>query len=287
MRIIWKLIQRARRDGATGLAGMIAYNFFLALPIVLILVASVLALLPVGDIVDEITKQLSVLVPGDVLSLLTRVLRQSLRQGSETVPTVLLSLLGALYVMNNGYAGLISSLNRIYGFDENRGWLRVRLQALILSVIAAFFIISALAMALVAPLIVNALTDDKGFNLTAGLWLGRLRWPAIVVLALLGIESTYRYAPCGRLKFGLLSPGTLFATASWLIATLGFGYYVNNFSSYQNIYGSLGSVIVLLTWMWISAITFLIGAEINIMWREWRDGRLKHPERVDLPAPDV
>ncbi|MCL6106026.1 MAG: YihY/virulence factor BrkB family protein [Actinobacteria bacterium] len=287
MKTIWKLIQRARRDGCTGLAGMIAYNFFLALPIVLILIATVLALLPVGDIVDEITRQLSGLVPSDVLSLLTRVMRRTLRQGAETVPTLLLSLLGALYVMNNGYAGLISSLNRIFGFEERRRWLRVRLQALILSVVAAFFIIAALALALVAPLIIKALSDDQGFNQVAGVWLDRLRWPAILILALVGIESTYRYAPSGRLRFGLVSPGTLFATGSWLVATLGFGYYVNNYSSYQNVYGSLGSVIVLLTWMWISAMTFLIGAEINVMWREWRDGRFKHPDRVDLPAPDV
>ncbi len=270
MKFIWHLIQRARHDGCTGLAGMIAYNFFLALPIVLILAATVLALLPVGDTVSDITAQLSGLVPADVLSLISGVLRRSLRHGMETVPTLVFSFLGALYVLNNGYAGLISSLNRIYKFDETRRWLRVRLQALILSVVASIFLITSLAMALVAPHIVDALSSDREFNLTAGLWFDRLRWPAIVILTVVGIESTYRYAPCGRLKFGLLSPGTVFATGAWLMATLGFGFYVNHYSTYQNAYGSLGSVIVLLTWMWISAMTFLIGAEINVMWKEWR-----------------
>ena len=188
----------------------------------------------------------------------------------ETVPTLVFSFLGALYVLNNGYVGLISSLNRIYKFDETRRWLRVRLRAMVLSVVASIFLIASLALALVAPLVVKALSDNRVFNLTAGLWLGRLRWPAILILAAAGIESTYRYAPCGRLKFGLLSPGTVFATGAWLIATIGFGFYVNHYSTYQNAYGSLGSVIVLLTWMWISAMTFLIGAEINIMWKEWR-----------------
>ena len=287
MKIVWKLIMRVRADGCTGLAGMIAYNFFLTLPTLMIFMVTVLAFLPIEDVVSQIISQLSDVVPADALSLLTRVLQRTLQRGQGSLPVLLLSLLGTLYVMNNGYAGLISSLNRIYDFDEKRPWLKVRLKALIMSVIAAGCLIVAFGMVLVAPLIVSALSADEGFNLTVGLWLGRLRWPAIIILAVLGMESTYRYAPCGRLRFGLVSPGTIFAAGSWLAATLIFGFYVNNYSSYQSFYGSLGSVIVLLTWMWISAMTFLTGAEINIMWKEWHDSKIKTLDRSMSPEPDV
>lgn len=285
---LWHLIQRARHDGCTGLAAMIAYNFFLALPAFLIFMVTVLAYLPIENLDTQIIDQLRGLLPSDVLSILSRVLERSLSR-ERTIWLLPLSLLGTLYVMNNGYAGLIGSLNRIYDLDETRPWLRVRLRALVMSSIAGAFLLAAFTLLLVAPRIVSALSDDQGFNMTAGLWLGRLRWPMIVALAVIGMETTYRFAPCvtGRVKWHIVSPGTIFAASAWLVATLAFGYYVNNFGSYENIYGSLGSVIVLLTWMWISAMMFLTGGEINMMWRLWRESPLKHPERATVGAPDV
>ncbi len=268
----WNFIQRLRADGCTGLAGMIAYNFFLALPTLMIFIVTALTFLPVGNLDQQIIDLLRGILPSDVLGIFSRMLRGTISRG-KSIPVLFLSLLGTLYVMNNGYAGLIGSLNRIYDFDEKRSWLKVRLRALIMSVIAAAFLTAAFAMAVVAPMVVSALSDDQGFNLTMGLWLARIRWPAIVVLAVIGIEHTYRHAPCGSVRWRIVTPGTLFATGAWLAATLAFGYYVNNYSSYQSIYGPLGSVIVLLTWMWISAMTFLIGAEINMVIRERRGSR--------------
>ena len=284
---LWKFIMRLRADGCTGLAGMIAYNFFLALPTLMVFIVTVLAFLPVENLDQQIIDQLQGVLPSDVLTVFSRLLRRTISRG-QSIPVLLLSLLGTLYVMNNGYAGLIGSLNRIYGLEEKRPWLKVRLRALVMSLVAAAFLVSAFAMAVVAPLIISALSDDQGFNLTAGLWLDRIRWPAIVLLAVLGIESIYRYAPCGSVRWRIITPGTLFAAGSWLVATLAFAFYVNNYSSYQNIYGPLGSFIVLLTWMWISAMTFLTGAEINMTIREWRERKVKRTvERTTLPAPDV
>ncbi|MCL4474543.1 MAG: YihY/virulence factor BrkB family protein [Actinobacteria bacterium] len=283
---LWNFIQWLRADGCTGLAGMIAYNFFLALPTLLIFIVTVLAFLPIENVDQQITGQLQGVLPSDVLTVFNRMLGRTVSRG-QSIPVLLLSLLGTLYIMNNGYAGLIGSLNRIYDFKETRPWLKVRLRALVMSVIASLFLIAAFAMAIVAPMVVSALSDDQGFNLTAGLWLDRVRWPAIVVLAVLGIESTYRYAPCGSVRWRILTPGTVFATGSWLVATLAFGFYVNNYSAYQSIYGGLGSVIVLLTWMWISAMTFLTGAEINMTIREWREKKARGVTRSTLPAPDL
>ena len=287
VRCVHNFIQRLRADGCTGLAGMLAYNFFLALPALLIFMITVLAFLPVEDVVSQTTGQLSEVLPADALSLLTRVLETTLQRGRGSLTVLFLSLLGTMYVLNNGYAGLIGSMNRIYNFDETRPWLRVRLRALVMSVIASGLLVATFGMLLVAPLIVHALSADQGFDLTVGFWLERMRWPAILFLAVLGIESTYRYAPNGRLRFRLISPGTFFATGFWLLATLAFGFYVDHFNSYQSVYGGLGAVIVILTWLWISAMIFLTGAEINVVWHEWRESRIRHPARTTSPAPDV
>ncbi|MBE0429522.1 MAG: YihY/virulence factor BrkB family protein [Thermoleophilia bacterium] len=272
-KIPWNFIERMRADGATGLAAMIAYNFFLVLPAVMIFLVSILVFLPVDDIVGQITDQLRDVLPEDALSVLTRVLETSLDREQGSLTVLLLSLLGALFIMNSGYAGLITSLNRIYRFEEKRPWLKVRLRALVLSVVTSGLLVAALAMVMVSPLAVDFLTDNPEAPDAVALWLSRLRWPAILAFAVLGIEGTYRYAPCGRLGFRLVSPGALLASGLWLAGTLGFDFYVDNFGAYQNIYGGLGAVIVLLTWLWISALTFLTGAEINMMWKEWRESR--------------
>lgn len=268
MVIFWKFIMRVRADGCTGLASMLAYSFFLTLPAVLILMVAALAYVPVENLSDKIGEQLQGVLPTDALSLVERTLERTFSHGRTHI--LVLSLVGSLYVMSNGYAGLISSLNHIYGLKESRPWLKVRLRALVMSVIAAGFILSAFSLVTIVPAIVGSLSGDMGTSETLALWLSRMRWPGIIILAFLGIEGTYRYAPCGGPRWRIVSPGTLFAEGAWLLSTLVFSFYVDNYGSYDNIYGTLGAVIVLLTWMWISAMMFLIGAEINIMWWQQR-----------------
>lgn len=82
---------------------------------------------------------------------------------------------------------------------------------------------------------------------------------------LAGIEINYRYAPADGPRWRFLSPGAVWATAVWLLTTVAFGIYVNHFSSYDRVYGTLGAVIALLTWIWLSSVTFLVGAEVNRM----------------------
>lgn len=270
MKTLVTLIKRARADGCTGLASMLAYNFFLVLPVGMIFLVATLALLPVDDLSTRITAQLEGVVPTDALDLIRRIAESALSGDRSGI--FLFSLLGTLYVMNNGYAGLIMSLNRIYDVREQRRWLRIRLRALVMSVVAGGSIISAFALALAAPALVDWLSGQRGAAESLALWLGRVRWPGIVLLVVVGMESTYRYAPCGGPRWRPVSPGTVFAASVWVVFTVFFGYYVDNYGSLDRLYGTLGTVIVLLTWIWSSALMFLIGAEINAMWRGERGG---------------
>ncbi|MHB1390441.1 MAG: YihY/virulence factor BrkB family protein [Thermoleophilia bacterium] len=284
-KLLWKLITRARADGCTGLASMLAYNFFLAVVGVLILTVATMAYLPVENLGQLIVEQLQGVVPSDALSLIDRTLARILNHGR--LPIFLISLLGSVYIMSNGYAGLINSLNRIYRIRETRPWLMVRLRALVLSFLAAAFILGAFSLVIVAPVVASALSEDQGYSVTISVWLGRMRWPAIILLAVGGIETIYRYGPAGGPRWRLLTPGTIVAAAGWLLSTLGFGYYVNQFGTYDNVYGSLGAVVVLLTWMWISALLILIGGEVNAMIRGEGPQGLRAPERVTGEAPDL
>ncbi|MDO8735727.1 MAG: YihY/virulence factor BrkB family protein [Thermoleophilia bacterium] len=282
---LWKLILRARADGCTGLASMLAYNFFLAVMGVLILTVATLAYLPVENLGQTIVDQLRDVLPSDALSLIDRTLERTINRGR--LPIFLISLFGTLYVMSNGYLGLITSLNRIYRLQERRHWLKVRLRALIMSMVAAGFILSAFTMVIVAPSVADALSGYRGIADTVSLAVDWMRWPVIILLAVAGVETTYRYGPAGGPIWRFLTPGTLLAAGAWLLSTLAFGFYVNRFGTYQNVYGTLGAVIVLLTWMWISAILVLIGAEVNMMMRGGARMRLEAPEQIKGKAPDV
>lgn len=264
---------------------MLAYNFFLAVVGVLILTVATMAYLPVDNLRELIVEQLQGVVPSDALSLIDRTLARTLNHGR--LPIFLISLLGTVYIMSNGYAGLINSLNRIYRIRETRPWLMVRLRALILSFLAAAFILGAFSLVIVAPAVASALSDDQGFSVTISVWMGRMRWPAIILLAVGGIETIFRYGPAGGPRWRLLTPGTIVAAAGWLFSTLGFGYYVHQFGTYDNVYGSLGAVVVLLTWMWISALLILIGGEVNALIRGEGPQGLRSPEQVTGEAPDM
>ncbi len=285
MRFITTLIARIRADGCTSMASMLAYNFFLTLMGVLILTVAVLAYLPVDNLGEMIVSQLKDVLPSDALSLIDRTLARTFAHGRFTI--LALSFLGTIYVMSNGYSGLITSLTRIYRLQETRPWLRVRLRALVMSLIAAALILASFSLVVLVPAIADALSDDRGISETISLWLGRMRWPVIIMLAVAGVESTYRYGPCHGPRWRLLMPGTFVAAGAWLLSTLAFGFYVDRFGTYESVYGTLGAVVVLLTWMWISALLVLIGAEVNALVIGGRVRSSQVPERVRGGAPDV
>lgn len=285
MGILWKLIMRVRADGCTGLASMLAYNFFLTVMGVLILTVSTMAYIPVDNLGQTIVDQLQDVLPSDALSLIDRTLERTFNRGR--LPIFLVSLLGTLYVMSNGYQGLITSLNRIYRIQDRRNWFMVRLRALVMSMVAAAFILSAFTMVIVAPPLADSLSGDRGFAETIAVGMDWMRWPVIVLLAVAGVETTYRYGPAGGPRWRFLTPGTLLAAGAWLLSTVGFGFYVDRFGTYESVYGTLGAVVVLLTWMWISAILVLIGAEVNMMLRGGSRMKIEAPEQVKGEGPDV
>lgn len=253
-------VSRSRADGCTGLAAMLAYNFFLALPLAVIFAISFLTLLPVEDLGGRLVAQLEGLVPEGVLDLLREVLANALSRPRNSI--LLASFMAIVYVSNNAYAGLITALNRIYGVKERRSWLKVRLWALHLSILAGGLVLIAFALVLILPPALEALAAGSSQEELIR-WLGRLRWPLVAGLMLVASEATFRYAPCGAPRWRWLSPGTFFAAAAWTLSTLLFEYYVDNFGAYDRLYGTLGTVIILLTWLWISSLVFLLGGEIN------------------------
>jgi len=157
---------------------------------------------------------------------------------------------------------IIDTLNAAYDIEEGRAWWKVRLTAIGLTVAIAVFIVISMALLLIGPSFVERLLGTTLGPWFAFGWNG-LRWPVLFVLASAAMALIYYYAPDAEQDWVWLTPGSLIATMFWLLASLGFKYYVANMGSYTETYGAIGGVMVLMLWFYISGLVILLGAEMN------------------------
>ena len=173
---------------------------------------------------------------------------------------LVVSLLLALWSANAGTQAMLAALNIAYEEPERRNLLRYYFDAFTFTITG---ILGGVVM-LLAILYVPILFAFTGYSHAFELVVSIARWPLLALLVLFMLSLLYRYGPCRRnAKWHWVSVGSLFAMVVWLIASAAFSIYVSNFANYDRLYGSLGAVIILLFWLYISFYIVLIGAEIN------------------------
>lgn len=166
----------------------------------------------------------------------------------------------ALYGAMKGVMTLMEGLNIAYDEEETRGTVKLYLTALVITLCMILGLIAGLALVIVLPSLVALGHLPPALETAVNL----LKWPLMAVLAMLGLAAIYRFAPSrADPKWRWVSVGAVVATLLWILGTLAFSIYVTNFGSYTETYGALGGVIILLTWMWLSAFVILGGAELN------------------------
>lgn len=211
----------------------------------------------VADQVSQFTQ----LLPDEVANLLTARVAQLVAADSTTLGWAgIISVALALWSARAGIGALIIGLNAVYG-ERNRGGLRHYLVAFTLTGCLVLLALACFAALVVAPIVLAFL--PLGFLGT--LVAETLRWVVAIGTVLLALGLLYRYAPNRRrvARAGWITPGAIVATVLWAAATWGFTVYLQNFANYNKIYGSLGAVIVLLLWLYLSAFVCLLGAALN------------------------
>jgi membrane protein len=170
------------------------------------------------------------------------------------------SLLLAIWSANKGTQSLITALNIVYDENEKRGFIWLNLISLALTVGMFLFLIVCLAAIAMVPALIDSLGLPE-FIRQLTVW---LRWPVLGVAFVVALGVLYRFAPSrDEPRWRWVSWGAVVATVLWLIASGLFSWYVSNFGSYNETYGSLGAVAVLMMWLWLSALIVLLGAELN------------------------
>ena len=170
---------------------------------------------------------------------------------------------GALWSSSAALVSIVGALNRAYDIEEGRPWWKVRLVAIGLTLGVAAFVLVALLLVLVGPTLADTLGQSTGWGAPfEWAWLV-LQWPLVFALVATGIGLLYYFGPDADQDWVWITPGAIAATILWLVISLLFKLYVANFTDYEGSYGTVGGVIVVLLWFYVSGIAILTGAELN------------------------
>lgn len=267
---MWELTGRVARsiqkDNCDGFAAQIAFFFIFALFPFLLFLTTLLAYLPVPDMLRLMLKILGRFAPGDVLALVEDNLRSLVivQKGGLLSISVFLSL----WTASKAVTAVITALNKAFDTEEQRPYWKVRGTAILLVVCFSFFVILSLLLLIFGRRIGEWIASLAGLGNAFTIGWTILRWPVILSMMVTALSALYRFAPALKLSWREIVPGAVTATGIWVAVSLAFSYYVNNFGSYDKTYGTIGAAIALLVWMYASGFVILVGGEVNACMRE-------------------
>lgn len=277
-------------DQCTDLAAALTYYSVLAIFPGAIALMSLIGLVGQGQqTVNAILDIVNQVGAGSVAGTLKSTLQQlSGVQGAGIA--FVLGLLGAVWSAS-GYVGAFGrAMNRVYGVEEGRPIWKLRPAMLVLTVVTLVLAaVTLLALVLTGP-VAKAVGDQIGLGSTAVLVWQIAKWPVLIVIVMLIVALLYWGTPNIRPpRFRWLSIGALVAIVVWVVASVGLGFYVANFGSYNRTYGSLAGVIVFLLWLWVTNLALLFGAELDAEIERGRElsAGLPAEETVQLPPRDT
>jgi membrane protein len=256
-----RVVAEIQDDDCLGRAAQLAYYFIFALFPFFLFLTTLLGYLPIPDLLDRLLETLGQMLPGEAIRLVQDNLRQLV--SGQRGGLLSFGLLAALWTSSSALTAIMDSLNRAYDVDEGRPFWKVRGLAILLTVGLSVFIVAALVLLTFGPGIGRWIADLVGLGRAFELAWNILRWPVIVGFMVVAMALLYYVAPDVEQRWQWITPGSVCAVIGWLLASLGFAFYVNNFGSYNATYGSIGAVIILLTWMYLSGLFVLIGGEVN------------------------
>jgi membrane protein len=249
------------RDNLSLMAAGIAFYALLSFTPGLTALVALYGLVFDPSQVETQVASLEGMVPEEARKLIAAQLNAIVQASSSNLGIgLIVSMALALWSANSGTSALVSALNVVYGEHEKRSLLRYYANALALTGALVLFGIVSLVLVAIVPAVIGLLPlGDFGKTLVD--W---SRWPLLMMLSSAGVAIIYRYAPSrAEPRWSWTSPGAATATVLWLAGSALFSLYVEKLATYNKTYGSLGAVVVLLLWLWLSALSVLIGAELN------------------------
>jgi membrane protein len=249
------------RDRVLAVAAGVTFYGLLALFPALAAFVSLYGLIASPDTVIKHLSALTTVMPADGYELIQeQALKLTAQGGSKLGLSLIISLALSIWSANAGMKAMFDALNVAYGEDEKRGFVKLNLMSLAFTAGVLLFAVLGGFAVIAIPLLLERLY--LGSIAEPMIQIGR--WPVLIVMLAAGLAALYRFGPSrDQAQWRWVSPGAVVAVLVWMAASLAFSWYVANFEDYDKTYGTVGAVIGLMMWMWISATIILVGAELN------------------------
>lgn len=173
------------------------------------------------------------------------------------------SIIFTIWTASSGFRSVIKGINKAYDEREKRSLFKVVIISIISTLALGFLIIITMLLLVFGEMLGSFLIYQLGLSNYYNFIWNMIRYGIIIFSMIFIFTIIYRYTPSKRLSFKEVIPGAIFTTLGWIVTSFGFAFYVNNFGNYSKIYGSIGGVIILLTWLYLTSIIIIIGGEIN------------------------
>lgn len=265
-------------------AAALAFIFLLSLFPLLIFLASLFAYIPVPDLFQQTLEIMGKIVPADAMGVVRGVLRDVLRTNPKLLS---FSIVGAVFAASGGFSSLIGLLNIAYDVPEGRPYWKTRLIAFGLTLLTGLMVVLVLVVTVLGPDFGRWMAGRFAIASLFGTLWPYMRWVLIAGFTVLSVEAIYFLAPNAKQRFRDQIPGALIAVGSWVAASWGLGWYVRHVAHYNRTFGTLGAVVGLMMWFYITGLALMLGAEINAELLHSRGMQLpeKKPVEQVIPLP--
>ena len=252
-------------DHLAAFAGNLTYKGLFALFPFAVFLLSLLGLFGAPDLLNSLIEQARIVLPNDVVGLLEDQLlsiAETRAEGAFTAGAIV-SLLLALWGVSGAFRSVMEAMNVMYEIEEDRPFWKVYGISVFLSLGVAALLITALVLVVFGPEIGGAIADVVGLGYVFEIVWNVAKWPVLICVVLFAFALVYYFAPDVEQRFRYVSPGSIMAVTMWLLFSLLFRLYVENFGSYSATFGSFAGIIILMLYIYYSSFIMLVGAEMN------------------------
>jgi membrane protein len=284
--VLRRAVKKFSNDHMTNIAAALAYYAFLAIPSALLIAVGIFGLLAGPHAVTTVIGKVNGVIPGQATSLLEGSLKNMTKHKGTAISVLSIGGVLALWSLTGAMQNLMWAFNIAYDREEGRGFIRRRITALWMVVFALIGFALAFGVLVLGPHLSTWIGNALGARTVTKIVWYVAEWPLLIGGLLFAFAGLMHYGPnVKHPRWRFLTFGSVLAIVIWLVASGAFAFYVSKLGSYNKTWGSLAAVVVMLTWLWLSSVALLLGAEINAEAERSRELRRGEPAEHQLQAP--
>lgn len=259
--ILFFFYKGVKQGAITTRASSLAFNFFLAFFPSIIVLFTLIPYIPIVDIQETLMELITTILPPHTNEIAFATIYDIInnpRSGLLSIGFVL-----TIFFATNGVNSLIEAFNSSYHINESRSIIQQRLLSLGITFLLSCILMITILLIMFSKTVVNYLITAEIIENKSIEYILFGKWMVIIIMLFIGISIIYHFGPTIKKKFKLFTPGSIISTCLIIVTSSFFNYYISNFAEYNKVYGSIGTLIIILLWMYINSIILLIGFELN------------------------